>query len=80
MSVPKCLKCKDLHQYDIGKYTYYDCYNEKVYGTGKKIYAKDIKTSPKWCPKRKDEFTEEERQHLDNLMQATVSKLFYNYK
>jgi hypothetical protein len=54
MSIPKCLECKDLHQYDIGKHTYYDCYNNKIYNVSKKIYAKNIKTSPQWCPKRKD--------------------------
>lgn len=51
--VPKCKECNSLHQYTIGKHNYYDCYHEKVHGTGKKIYAKNIKTSPQWCPIRK---------------------------
>ena len=51
--VPKCKECTDLHEYQIGKHTYYDCYNKEVFNVSKKIYAKYIKTSPIWCPLRK---------------------------
>lgn len=51
--IPHCKSCQNLNYYQIGKHTYYDCYHESLWCTGKKIYAKDIKTSPKWCPLRK---------------------------
>jgi hypothetical protein len=57
MSIPKCKECEDLSQYKIGKHTYYECNNEETkacWKDSRKIYAKCIKTSPKWCPKRKE--------------------------
>lgn len=57
MNVPKCKECKDLFQYDIGKHTYSECYNDTTiaaWGMGaRKIYSVCLKTSPKWCPLRK---------------------------
>jgi hypothetical protein len=53
-TIPKCKKCKYFWTYNIGKHNYYECYNDNVYPIGAKIYAKDIKTSPKWCPLRKE--------------------------
>jgi hypothetical protein len=50
--IPKCKNCKELDAYKIGKCTFYDCYNPDIHTRGKKIYAKDIKTSPAWCPLR----------------------------
>lgn len=54
--VPKCKECMYLHQYIIGKHNYYDCYHPDNYKIGVKIYAKYIKTSPKRCKLRKDEY------------------------
>lgn len=51
-SIPHCRECENLHSYEIGKHTYYNCYNKEVWQTGMKIYSFDISTSPKWCPKR----------------------------
>lgn len=51
--VPKCKNCSHLDVYKIGKHTYYDCYHPNNWTTGIKIYAKNIKTSPVWCPLRK---------------------------
>jgi hypothetical protein len=77
--VPKCIQCKDLHQYDIGKHTYYDCYNDKIYGTGKKIYSKDIKTSPKWCPLRQIE-EEKIKKHVERLIRKIGNNTVLKYK
>lgn len=48
----KCINCQYIHQYKIGKRNFYDCYHPQIYKTGKKIYAKDVKKSPIWCPKK----------------------------
>lgn len=49
--VPKCKQCQYLHQYTIGKHNYYDCYHPDIWTTGKKVYAKNIKTSPQYKTK-----------------------------
>jgi len=49
----KCRQCSDLHSFKVGKKTFYNCYNSEVHEVGKRIYSMDIKTSPAWCPKRK---------------------------
>jgi hypothetical protein len=52
--IPKCKECEYLHQYIVGKHTYYDCYHPETlrFVIGKRIYLLGMKTSPKWCPKR----------------------------
>jgi hypothetical protein len=55
MKVPKCKECECLHSYQIGKKTFYDCYHKSNWTTGIRILSKFIKTSPKWCPLRKQE-------------------------
>lgn len=58
--VPKCKECnfhKSVPIKDYGKYEEHYCH-EHLIGTGwqisdgKAIEPQEIKTSPKWCPKR----------------------------
>lgn len=61
MSVPKCKGCR---YYDYGErrsyrmgltyQKYHWCANVPPENTSRMIYSKDMKTSPKWCPKRKE--------------------------
>jgi len=63
MSIPKCKNCEFYHSERRENYwkDHIDnyCYGLKTtdtegYEVGEKkfIYAKELKTSPKWCPKR----------------------------
>jgi len=63
LSVPKCKECKCYENtkgnnfWSDSRFNFchgFETTNSEGYQTGdkKSIYAKDLKTSPKWCPKR----------------------------
>jgi hypothetical protein len=52
MSVPKCKECEFHLIKAIYKQNNHWCKDVTTLGHPKFIFAKEAKTSPKWCPKR----------------------------
>jgi len=53
--VPKCKECEYYYKQPCGKINYHHCHipNDKDYDC-RTMSASEVKTSPKWCPKRED--------------------------
>ena len=60
MPVPKCRECKHLGFTERGRKIESGCTNPYIVdlsitvGKSTGIYAKELRTSPKWCPLRKE--------------------------
>jgi hypothetical protein len=55
--VPKCKKCDSYSSVPTGKITYHqcnhlECYKHAGYNGSRIITYREVRTSPKWCPKR----------------------------
>lgn len=52
MSIPKCEECEFHILEAIYNKPYHWCMKVKIRGLWQFVFAREAKSSPKWCPKR----------------------------
>lgn len=55
MNLPQCYKCEYYNKYIAFGYSWYKCKHPKNSHEPVQRYDIGMRTSPAWCPKRKDD-------------------------